>query len=470
MEGPQPAVADHRRAQCGAMVASRALPASEKAANSAERPEAGPLRRVAVTLLTLSFFTVTWNAVYVAGVQPADALLLLAFLAAAGSAVQNRHWFRIPRAMLVGASLIGVAGLVSELFPPAPGYLLQRYAPTAHGLVTSGDDITELFKFEVALLLVPLTVGLLRPSLRELRRLANVWAISALATALVAATDAVHITDWSVRLHGLADTSGRQAGLSAQENHLALALVLTAPIVISWLVSPRFRTRLLAVPALGLMSIGILLSGSRGGFVVALFAVIAACMLAPRLRRVAKWLAVLAPLLLIGVYVFAGSVFTGIAVQSRLAAGLGANSDYARNLLQSQALHDLQSSPIYGIGYNFLASAHEVHLQLVAAGGAMALSGYGVYWLSTLVRGWQLSRIDQTLAPLLVASVLSFLLINFAENQVADRYLYVPAALLGAMFMRRLPRSTEGEKRRVDPHLGQVPWSGVNSPEFSQRR
>jgi hypothetical protein len=124
------------------------------------------------------------------------------------------------------------------------------------------------------------------------------------------------------------------------------------------------------------------------------------------------------------------SLFAAIAAESRLAGGFGAESDYARSLLQQQGLLDFQLSPIYGIGFQYLDSAHEVHLQLLAAGGLIALLGYVVYWWSAARMGFKATKVDQLLAPLLCASIISFLVINFVENQVADLYLYVPVALL----------------------------------------
>ena len=82
--------------------------------------------------------------------------------------------------------------------------------------------------------------------------------------------------------------------------------------------------------------------------------------------------------------------------------------------------------------FNTSDSAHEVHLQLLAAGGLIGLLGYVVYWVSACKLGFRAAKVDQLLAPLLCASIICFLVINFVENQVADLYLYVPVALLSA--------------------------------------
>jgi hypothetical protein len=122
----------------------------------------------------------------------------------------------------------------------------------------------------------------------------------------------------------------------------------------------------------------------------------------------------------------------------RLAGGLsGAESDVVRSLAQRQALLDIQQSPIYGIGFDHLTEATEVHLQLLASGGVIALAGYLIYWATALRAGFTARYVDPELASALTASALSFLVLNFIENQVADAYLYVPVAILTGLAVRR---------------------------------
>ena len=76
--------------------------------------------------------------------------------------------------------------------------------------------------------------------------------------------------------------------------------------------------------------------------------------------------------------------------------------------------------------------------------GSSVFLGYVVYWVSACRLGFRATKSDQLLAPLSCVSIISFLVINFVENQVADLYLYVPVALLSAT-----PRiATLGASRR----------------------
>ena len=239
------------------------------------------LRRLTLAFLTLSFVTISWNGVYIGGFQPGDLILAPTTAAAVVYLCQARQGFRIPKGLFAGAALIGLAGVLSALFPPAQQYLNSRYSAPTLGIVATSGDLTQLFKFEIALVVIVVIVGLLHPTTEEMQRLANAWAISALLSASVAITDAAHVTHISQSILGYVDTSGRQSGLSAQENHLALALLLAAPVIVGSLARPSIRAKTVGACALAVLTDGMLLSGSRGGFVVLVFGLGLASLLAP---------------------------------------------------------------------------------------------------------------------------------------------------------------------------------------------
>ena len=307
-------------------------------------------------------------------------------------------------------------------------------------------NLTQLAKFEVALVGVIVAVILLRPSIADARRLAGAWVISALVSAAVAASDANGHTSISAHLFGYVDVNGRQAGLSVQANDLAVSMAIALPALLFWMVHGSAWIKIAGALGLGLVVYGSLLAGSRGGFAGMLVAVVLFVLLTPRLRF---------PSLLFGIplLVFAAciavlafpSVLTTIATDIRLAGSLGAASDIGHAVSLQQGLLDVQQSPIYGIGFDHLTEATEVHLQLLASGGVLALVGYLVYWF-TVIRAATVARhVDPALATALLVSVLTFLFLNFAENQVAVTYLYVPAAILVSLAVLQretVPRRT----------------------------
>ena len=124
------------------------------------------------------------------------------------------------------------------------------------------------------------------------------------------------------------------------------------------------------------------------------------------------------------------SALSTIATDIRFAGDVSAASNVGHVLGLQQGLLDVQQSPLYGIGFDHLTEATEVHLQLLAAGGVLALVGYLMYWFTVIRAGFVSRHVDVALGSALVASVLTFLALNFVENQVANTYQYVAAALV----------------------------------------
>lgn len=409
-------------------------PSARVRASPAAATGKGGLRRLGMLLLTLSFFCICWTAVRIESFQPGQVFLALAVIVLGVDALGARRSVRIPGKMVVGAAVIAVAGLLSAVFPPSASYLSTRYdpaGPLAIAPLGGSGNLTQLAKFEVALVGVVLAVVLLRPSIAEVRRLAGAWLLSAIVSAAVAASDATGHTSISANLLGYIDINGRQAGLSVQANDLAVSMAIAVPTLLFWAVHGRARTKVAGVAGLGLVAYGSLLAGSRGGFAAMLVATILFVLLTPRLRLPVFVIGI--PLLLLAVCItilaFPSALGT-IATDLRFAGDLSAASNLGHALSLQQGLLDVQQSPIFGIGFDHLADATEVHLQLLAAGGILALAGYLVYWFAVIRAGLAARHVDIALGSALLASVLTFLALNFVENQVANTYQYVPAALL----------------------------------------
>lgn len=296
------------------------------------------------------------------------------------------------------------------------------------GQAVNGGNFTELAKFEVALVAVPLAVAFLRPSASEAKALASAWAISAILNAAAAVGDASGHTSISATLLGYTGLSGRQAGLTEQANNLGAALALTTPVVLYWLSSHKALIKAAGVLTLALFAYSSLLVGSRGDFLALCLAAGLYVLLIGRLQRAVLLLLLLTSTAAVVLIAFPW-VLSIIATDIRLAGQLGAASDAAHATALQQGLSDFQQSPIYGIGFDHLIGASEVHLQLLAAGGITALCGYLVYWATVLKQGYIARQIAPRLASALFATAITFMFLNLVENEVADRYLYIPAAI-----------------------------------------
>lgn len=405
----------------------------------------GGVRMAGALLLGLGLITVSWNAVRIGPFEPGDLFLLGAAILLFFEGLRHRHAPWLPALMLLGGALIATSCLLTALNPPLASYLsgrVQFVNPyVVYGLhsLTTGNNLVQGAQFLIALVLLPVVVQLLRPTSREVRWLAGMWALSALLSASVAIGDATGFSHVSSDLLGYVVGGGRYAGLSIQPNHLAVALILVTPVVLGWVASRSTALRVLSVPAVLVLFAGVLLTGSRGGLVGMLLAAGLTIVLVPALRPSPRVLAVVLPVLGLVVLGVGASVLADIANQSRLAAGLGDLSDAQRSVLQSQAIADFSLNPLHGIGFDHIDEAHQVFLQLLAAGGVTGLAGYGLYWIGVLRAGFFARRFEPGLASVLLVSAVSFLAISLVENQVTDRYLYVPAALLVGLAAVRRP-------------------------------
>ncbi|MCD2187742.1 O-antigen ligase family protein [Actinomycetospora soli] len=400
-----------------------------------------------VTLLALAVATATWNGVSLGlplgHLFLAAALGVLALLAVgSGARLAAPSWvWPLPTALLLVVAC-------SVLFPIDRGYLTARFgvpidAATAAAIPSPGiANLLNGVRWIVPALALPLAVCLAvagrEPGARTrlVRTLTAAWVLGAAVNAAVALADETGLTAISARFIAV-DVGGRQAGLTAQPNHLALSVGLAAPVAVWFLLSTRGRERLLWAGATAVMGGGLFVSGSRGGLVVALGAVLVA-LLVDRLGR-----RLLLPLA--GAALGAGTLLVAFfpTMLDRLGRELrltgaesAAESDAIRARIHAQALLDIEHSPLRGIGLHVMTEGHSIYLQLGASGGALLFLGFVVTAVGALADGRAIARAGGPAAGLARALVVAFgawLVVGVVENQIADLYLYVPLALLAGL-------------------------------------
>lgn len=402
------------------------------------------LRGLGLLLLGLCFATASWNAVLIHGVQ-LDDLLFAGALTCIGidswtSGVPRRP---LPNGMWVGAALIALAGIWTAYSPPSASYMSLRhevinpYVQFGSG-AGNGGNLTQLVKFEVSLIVLPLCVTMARPTRGEIRWLADMWLFAAVTNAVAAIMDQYAHTGISHHLLGFIDTSGRQSGLTQQPNHLALAIVFAIPVAIAWIAANRRLP--LAILLLTVLFWGLLLSGSRGGLVAGACA-IPASMLAFRDTRKMIWWVGYAVLIL--AVIFEQKLAT-LVNSSRLGGGATVEgSNAARALTRQQGWTDFGYNPLHGIGYSVIDQANEVHLQLLAAGGVLALTGFVIYITAVLRMTFRGAQIDELYGRAFIVTIVLWLALMFVENQLTNLYLYVPIALAAALACKSKATVTE---------------------------
>lgn len=413
-------------------------------------PSRGPVRppgtRTARALVVLAAFSSSWTAVSLGGsggvggggVKPVDLLLLAA--ACIGSVAVASQLRPLPAWLWVPGIGVVLVLVVHVVFPTPELYLASRTPLDAVGaLLPSAPDgaVTAAVaaRWLVALLVLPLlVVNLWGKQQAPLELLLWAWAAGAGASALVAVSDVVGVTQVGPGLIGYAQQAGRQTGLASQPNHLGFACALAAPAAAHLATRSGVVRRLAGAGLLALLLAGVVLSGSRGAQLgIVLVAAITAVLLLD-LRRHLAALAYAASFALLGGALVAGRVADALGHLLRFGDDPGAaQSDSIRLLYAQQAARDVEHRPVFGVGYQVLVEAHNIYLQALAAGGVVLLASLLLLLGGALRTSFRLGRRGDRLAVALFACVLTWVVCGLIENQLTDRYLYVPVAAVASL-------------------------------------
>jgi len=379
------------------------------------------LAAIASTAVAAALATVTFNAVRV-----------------------NTH-ATLSDALLLGAGVLLLVAVVIEpsVHPRPPLWFtvggLTLVASGIISLAVSGataDSLALVAEFGVAALLAPLIIGTASRSARWLVLFTDLWLISAGLNGLTALLDFLGVTAIG---RGLLSREflHRMSGLTIHPNHLGIVVAMALPVAIAQMASPGSRRRRLFYGLLAAaMAIGLLLSGSRAAFAGALAGLVLLFIIAGRdRRRITLYVGGLISIGLVAV-TLALATHTNFITLERFAGVDTGQTVGTRLALYREALSDFASSPIVGHGFQLIVRAHDIYLQLLQAGGLLALGVFTAYIVGTLRLAWRLGHnpvVPAAMGPLvagLSASILVFLVNGVAENQLVDRYLYVPIGLL----------------------------------------
>ncbi|MDT7745567.1 MAG: hypothetical protein QOE59_4645 [Actinomycetota bacterium] len=395
---------------------------------------------VGVGLLVLAVATSPWNAVGIGSLKLTHLFLALAVAVLLVRATVARRPVFVPGWVWLLGAAIALTAVLSLVWPPTAAYLAGRFADgvpdVSAGLASPGpDNVVGGLKWLVVELGLPLGVCLAaatRPA--RVGTLAVAWVAGTTLSATVAITDQLGVTRIGGILFPAVSFTSRQAGLSVHSNHLALSIVMSLPVVV-WLLARR-RGTALVLPALAavLMTVGVVVSGSRAGYVGAALAVVLTMAAEPRARRLLPWAAAAGVLAALGAVAVLPGTARAIGKQLRLVDNDGAvASDEVRAGLNHQALVDAVHSPIHGLGYQILAQGHDIYLQLLASGGILLFLGYVLAQLGFLGTAWRVPDATGIGRALGIAGA-TFLLIGVVENQLADVFVHVPFALVAGLW------------------------------------
>jgi hypothetical protein len=188
--------------------------------------------------------------------------------------------------------------------------------------------------------------------------------------------------------------------------------------------------------------LGVYASGSRGGAVCAVGAVVLSFALLPRTRPHL-------PVILLGGLAGAATVaavFPSFGLEilkvTRLVGNAtAAGSDLVRARVAAQGWRDFDYSPIHGIGLQVSTQASQVYLQELASGGIILFAAMQAYMLGAAWDAWRFIR-HNSLAAAVLGSIGATLALNIFEADLTDRFYYVPEAILVAMVVQSRSRAT----------------------------
>jgi O-antigen ligase len=419
--------------------------------------------RLAYIAVGVAILMITWNGFRLAGGSLANAFLALAFLMVGARTLLLRKPIPFPPWLFVFTIGFVLAAMLRLIFPPDSSMLNDilvhyRTIPVAGQdqplVLIPRSDLLALAQVLISVVVIPVMIASVANTAHRVVRLVDVFVISAVINATVG------IIDWGgIHIAPIVAGAGRSAGLTIHPNYLALTCTIAIPLAMLW-IGRGGRWRTAGIGCTFLLLGGAYASGSRAGAVTALLGVVATMVVVPRLRTGLGFTVPAVGLMMLALVVFAGDQ---ILEQIRISGDVGtavntAGSDSQRSQLADLAMEQFQERPIWGVGMSVIADAHSIYLQLLAAGGLIAMLSFLTYMGGLAVSIWRaMAGPLRDVAAAIGVSLVMWMINGAIDNQLADKYLWViPGLLIGLAY---LPKAAPAEEPREPSPLGERPKS-----------
>jgi len=361
--------------------------------------------------------------------------------------------------LLMGGLLLGMAwlrhggprGAIPRWLVVAPAMLM------AAGLlaILPSDDTASLLptiQFSVTLATMPLILMFAGATSARIKRLGDAWLLAVVVNSTVAVLDLLKVTriGASLTFRDFVEGADRSAGLTLHPNHLALVAAMALPVAISMLAANGTR-RAAGLAALPFVLGGIAVSGSRGALLAGAGGVLLFFMLQARATR--SWGGIFLTMAIVAAFAFlvfspGASETFGVTGQRLATQG---TADPERLSLYRAAIDAGIRDPVVGQGFTVILVSHDIYLQLLEAGGVLALGGFLLFSGGIMTHARELARVAPvdaahlpTIAAAAGAGMGTWMLFGLTANALYDRYLYIPAGLVLAIgfVCRGDPRSS----------------------------
>jgi O-antigen ligase len=374
-----------------------------------------------------------------------DYLLALSLLITVPMVVVARLPIAVPFWIYVPNFVITVC-LLARQFDPTP------YSWRSLRIEIQGDNPDSLKKALIwlaALYVVPFAVITAAAiERRVVEWVMGAYVIGVVSSCGVAMTDTLGLTHIAASLTHIQQIVNpmdyqwgeRKAGLADHPNMFGMVCVISLPIVIYFIGRKRwtwvFGAAFIAVYA------GLLISGSRGAQAISLLTVLVSVLCLPNKRTATRTLSVSISFMVVAGILLLSTVLSGYRRWFLRFAGGGTEyesqrSNETRIGLLEQAWSDFRRYPIFGAGLRHISEAHNIFLQLLAAGGVVLAAGMVAYIFFILRDCWQLSRGGIVFARFLMISIASWLLLGMVQNEIVDRELYFTIGCVAALIASR---------------------------------
>jgi hypothetical protein len=397
------------------------------------------------SILCLGVFalTSTWTGVRLAGLNIADfalfaasafaviALLLRRTSSLTVSGVTVRIW--LPTVLAVfGFLLFLLFQVSSDVFDSRASVIRNAITTGATRFEGESSSLLSLLRFMLAFSLVPaLLVFVTRLKGQvALVGLTRLWLLSAALGGVIALADSLGLVDVSsFTYHQISST--RSVGLAHHPNALGFACVIALPFALLGRRVLGLRPWICTLLALALAA-GVFLSYSRGALVAAaLVTSFIALWEGLSSQRGRKFLGIGLPAVAFICVLAVPWViqFTRFGTQSAL------QSSEARSDFRAQALADFASSPIFGIGLDYITSGTSVPLGVLASGGVILFGAYCYVLVGPLVMQRSVPISVRSASRVACYGIVALLLLGLTQNNATERYLYWPVAFFWALWI-----------------------------------
>ncbi len=412
---------------------------------------------VVMVLTSAAVISITWNGFRSGGTSPPDLLLLAALFGVGYCWFQDTISVPLPGWLLGAAGIMFASQLLNQFFlvPNPPQDPPPSFTPPGPAIVT-------MLRFELAFLIVPVVIGAVASSWRRANLFANLWLFSATISAAIGTFDRFTGAGVGQSITGVIVNDGsRVAGLTIHPNTFALTCAMTLPIALLRAVQFRGPGRAAAITASVLLCGGVLVSGSRVGLFSLVLAVGLTALLIPKLRARIVVIGLAAAVLIVVVAPTNNPLLEGI---SRLSGGGDSSAATGQRSDQfHESLHIALAHPVTGIGYTVVADAHSLPLQFWETAGFLGILALILYSAGTFLTGWRLYRdpgLPRGSPPFVGAVMISFavwLIAGLGQNEIADRYIFVPVGLLLGLGLAAQAGRSQGNGHEALPSTAPVP-------------